>query len=343
MKSEYTDGIEMKNLKIAMIGAGFIANYHIKGLDAINGVEITSVCALPISSARDFAKKYGIEHASDNALELASDPDLDGVILAIPNSLHAKYAVEFLKNGKDVFIEKPLAMNQAEVEMIRTASLKSGRLVMTGHMWRFDEDINCIKKLVDSGKLGKIYKTKGYGIHEDWGPNGWFVKKDLSGGGALIDMGVHAIDAARYLLGDPLPASVFAKIGSHFGNYDVDDSGIIVINWNNGATSIIESGWWQPHSDGPEAATRLFGTKGFASVFPTNYKLKTDGFKEIVPELTEREDHCSQVIYDREMSHFIKCVRDRSLPTSGIKEGQIVMQIVDAAYKSSETNSVISI
>ncbi len=333
----------MKNLKIAMIGAGFIADYHIRGLGELDNVEVTAVCALPKSSAEKFAKKYGITNISDDAQALAEDPEVDGAILAVPNILHAGFAVEFLKNGKDVFIEKPLAMNQEEVELIRKESEESGSLVMTGHMWRFDDDVNEIRKLVDSGYLGKIYKTKGYGIHDDWGPSGWFTKKELSGGGALIDMGVHAIDSARYLLGDPLPLSVYADIGTHFGEYDVDDTGILIIKWDNNTTSIIESGWWQPHSDGPEAATRLFGTEGFASVFPTVYKLKKDGLKEVFPDLPIREDHCSQKIYNREMAHFINCMRDRTVPLSGIAEGEIVMQIVDAAYRSSETNSVISI
>ncbi|QEN08045.1 Gfo/Idh/MocA family oxidoreductase [Oceanispirochaeta crateris] len=332
----------MKKIRIAMIGAGFIADYHMRALSSLKNVEVTTICAHSLSSAQLFADKYNIKNTSDDALTLSSSPDLDGVILAIPNRLHAEYAIEFLKRGKDVFIEKPLAMDFKEGELIRKASEKSGSIIMTGHMWRFDDDVNYMRQLIKDGTFGDIIKTKGYGIHEDWGPEGWFVKKGLSGGGALIDMGVHAIDTVRFLLGDPEPISVYARLGTFFGNYDVDDSGIIIINWSNGTSSIIESGWWQPHSDGPEAATRLFGVKGYASIFPTCYKLKSDRFKETVPDLPAREDHCAQRIYDSEMTHFINCIRDRSTPRSGIEEGQVVMRITDAAYRSSETNCVIT-
>ena len=80
-----------------------------------------------------------------------------------------------------------------------------------GHMWRFDTEVNYLKKAVESGRLGRIIKTKGYGIHENWGPSGWFTQKDLAGGGALADMGVHAIDTVRYILGDPKPQTVYAE------------------------------------------------------------------------------------------------------------------------------------
>ncbi len=198
--------------------------------------------------------------------------------------------------------------------------------------------------MIDSGVLGEIIKTKGYGIHENWGPSGWFTQKKLAGGGALADMGVHAIDTVRYILGDPKPVSVYAKIGTHYGDYDVDDSGIIMITWDKGTTSIIESGWWQPHMDGPEAATRLFGTKGFASVFPTFLKYKGDEtIEEFKAHGPAKSEHCDQVIYNAQMEHFIQCIRTRNQPSPGFTEGQVVLQIVDAAYLSSQTNKVVTL
>jgi len=204
--------------------------------------------------------------------------------------------------------------------------------------------VNHIKQAIGSGKLGNIIKTKGYGIHENWGPSGWFTQKELAGGGALADMGVHAIDTVRYMLGDPDPVSVYAQIGTHYGDYDVDDSGIIIISWDNGTTSIIESGWWHPHMDGPEAATRLFGTEGYASVFPTFVKYKgEESIEKFSPPPPAKTEHCDQVIYTGQMEHFIHCIRTRNQPSPGFKEGQMVLDIVDAAYLSAQEKKVVSL
>jgi len=333
----------MNKIRIAIIGTGYIADYHARGLQALADVDIAIAVDTRIEAAQKFAEKYHIEEAVSDALTIAGRDDIDAVVIGIPNKYHAPYAIDFLKNGKDVFLEKPMAMNSKEGEEIIKVAGATKQIVMVGHMWRFDTEVNHIKEVVSSGKLGKIIKTKGYGIHENWGPSGWFAQKELAGGGALADMGVHAIDTVRYILGDPKPASVYAQIGTHYGDYDVDDSGIIVITWDNGTTSIIESGWWHPHMDGPEAGTRLFGTEGYASVFPTFLKYKVEEIPgEFKAPMPARSEHCDQVIYDRQMEHFIDCIRTRKEPAPGSKEGQIVLNIVDAAYMSSQKKEVVT-
>ncbi|NNE76424.1 MAG: Gfo/Idh/MocA family oxidoreductase [Pricia sp.] len=333
-----------KKLKVALIGAGYIADYHARGLQGLPNVAIAAVVSKTTENAQTFSKKYGIPLACTDISELLGNPEIDAVVISTPNQYHAPYAMEFLQSGKDVFLEKPMAINGTEGHEINEAARKNRQLVMVGHMWRFDTDTNYIKDAIDAGKLGKIFKTKGYGIHENWGPEGWFTQKTLAGGGALADMGVHAIDTARYLLGDPKPSKVYARIATHFGDYDVDDTGILIITWNNGTESIIESGWWHPHMDGPEASTGVFGTKGYARLFPTSLKLKKgESFEEIVPNLPERADHCDQIIYTRQMEHFVECITKRKQPSPGIPEGQIVLDIVDAAYRSSELGQTVNL
>jgi predicted dehydrogenase len=203
-------------------------------------------------------------------------------VIATPNKFHAPYAIAALRQGLDVFLEKPMAMNYNECCEIEAVAGTVGRIVMVGHMWRFDEEVNAVSQLVKQGDLGKIIKSKAYGIHQNWGPSGWFTSKALAGGGALIDMGVHAIDTVRYILGDPEPVRVYARINTSFGDYDVDDNGLLMITWADHTTSVIESGWWQPHMEGPEAATRVYGTRGYASVFPTTARIRTaEGFQEL--------------------------------------------------------------
>ncbi len=335
----------MKTLRIAVIGTGYIADYHVRGLLEQPAVEITAVAAATEDSVKKFAEKYNLTNAflTTDAPALAAREDVDAVIISTPNKFHAPYALAFLNEGKDVFLEKPVAMNAREGEEIMALAEKKGRIVMVGHMWRFDREVNALRQQVAEGALGEIIKTKGYGIHVNWGPEGWFTRKDLAGGGALIDMGVHAIDTVRYLLGDPRPLSVYARIGTFYGNYDVDDTAELMITWENGTVSLIESGWWHPHADGPEAATRLFGTLGYGSVFPTFIKLKGEEEHDLTPGDLVKSEHCDQSIYTRQMEYFLSCIRKRTQPSPGMEEGLTVMRIVDAAYLSSRENRVVHI
>ena len=110
-------------------------------------------------------------------------------------------------------------------------------------------------------------RTHGYGVHADWGPGGWFIDPVLAGGGALVDMGIHAIDTARFLLGEPDALRVRASITTAHGSYAVDDDGIVLIEWEGGARSVVESGWWQPHLGGYEADTEVYGSTGYRRIW----------------------------------------------------------------------------
>jgi predicted dehydrogenase len=242
-------------------------------------------------------------------------------------------------------VEKPMAMNAAEAEAMLAASQKSGALLMVAHCWRFDPEVLWLKEQVDRGRLGQIIRTKGYGVHANWGPGSWFTQKKFAGGGALADMGIHALDTARFLLGDPQPVGVYARIGTHYTDYDVDDTGVIWVNWDNGAVSYLESGWWQPHMDGPEAATQLYGTLGFGRIFPTYLLLPRagqSGVEAVDPGFPPaRDPHCPQSMYDTQIAYFLDCIRTGRQPSPGGTEGLLNMRIVDAAYRSAETGEMV--
>jgi predicted dehydrogenase len=216
---------------------------------------------------------------------------------------------------------------------------------MVAHCWRFDEDVNWLK--THAGRLGRIIRTKGYGVHLNWGPAGWFTQKKLAGGGALADMGVHAIDTARYLLGDPQPVSVYAKIGTHYRDFDVDDTGVILVEWDNGAISYIESGWWQPHMDSPEAAIQLYGTQGFGQIFPTRLEIPNLRARKVrvieAGTCFPRPEHAPQSMYDAQMAYFVDCIRRKKTPVPGGLEGLTNMKVVDAAYRSARTGRSVKL
>jgi predicted dehydrogenase len=334
----------MKKVRVALIGTGFIGGYHARALVRHPEVEVVAACGRPREAAKKFAAQYGIPRVTTEALDLARREDVDAVVLGLPNKFHAPYAVALLMAGKDVFVEKPMALNAAEGKKIAEAARRGKRLVMSGHMWRFDTEVNYVKKAVSAGLIGDIVKTRGFGIHVNWGPAGWFTQKRLAGGGALADMGVHALDTVRYIMGDPAPVRVYAHLGTYYGDYDVDDTGILMVSWKNGATSVIESGWWQPHADGPEAGTRLYGTRGYASLFPTMFKYNLHGRPgEFIAPMPPRTEHCEQAMYDRQMEHFISCIQKRKTPSPGLAEGLTILRIVDAAYESSRTGQAVKL
>jgi len=330
-------------MKMAFAGAGYIIDIHAEAAKAQKGIELVAVVEKFPDRANAFAQKFQIKNQYKTVDQLLETGKVDALVIGTPNFLHASQAITALETGVHVMVEKPMAMNVAEAEMMSTASRKSGAVLMVAHCWRFDEDVLWLKEQV--GKLGKIIRTKGYGVHTHWGPSGWFTQKEFAGGGAMADMGIHALDTARFLLGDPQPVSVYAKIGTYYKDFDVDDTGIIIVNWDNGATSYIESGWWQPHSDGPEAATQLYGTQGFGQLFPT--KLELPNVAEEKVEIIDpgfafpRAEHCPQSMYDAQMAYFIECIKSGKTPIPGGAEGLVNMKVVDAAYESARTGKVV--
>jgi len=328
-------------LRIAFTGTGYISKVHAAAAKTA-GAELAAVVNHKPESMAGFARELGIPRQYANINDMLKDGGVDAVVISTPNYLHAPETIAALSAGVHVMAEKPMAMNAAEAEAMAKTSQKSGALLMVAHCWRFDPEVRWLKDQVAAGKLGQIVRTKGYGVHVNWGPGGWFTQKQFAGGGAMADMGIHALDTARFLLGDPKPVSVYARIGTYYKNFDVDDTGVIIVNWDSGATSYIESGWWQPHADGPEAATQLYGRSGFGQLFPTGLRLPNDQI--VNPGFAHpREPHCPQSLYDSQIAYFIKCIREGRTPTPGGMEGWLNMKVVDAAYESARTGQVVNI
>ena len=334
-------------IKAAISGAGFIAGVHARAIKNAKDAVVDAVVEYDPAKGKAFAAEHGIKRIYTSVEEFIKAGGADALVIGIPNALHAPQTIIALEAGIPVLVEKPMAINAAEASEMLAASQKSGKALMVAHCWRFDTEVNWLKQQTESGKLGRIIRTKGYGVHSNWGPEGWFRQKTLAGGGALVDMGIHALDTARYLLGDPEPESVFAKLSTSYIEADVDDTGLVIVTWKNGAVSYLESGWWQPHMDGPEAATQLYGTKGFGSLFPS--LLEIPNVKEMRVDVTDpgyafpREDHAPQEMYDRQMAYFLDCVRTGSTPVPGGLEGWTNMRILDAAYRSSREGKVIEL
>jgi predicted dehydrogenase len=313
----------MSDLRLAVIGAGFIADLHVRAARECEGVDVVGVASHHLERAQAFAERHGIPRATTDWTSLAGDAGVDAVVICTPNALHAPQAIAALRAGKAVLVEKPMALTVAEGEAMVRAAEAAGVPLLVGHMWRYRDEVRELRAGIARGELGRVVRTHGYGVHSGWGPAGWFTDRALAGGGALIDMGVHAIDTGRFLLGDPEPVRVRASLGTAYGSYDVDDDGILLIDWADGARSVVEFGWWAPHAGGLEAETEVHGTGGYARIWP------------LTP--TEPYEHCSLPMFAAQMADFVgRARRDPDhVPPAGAASaegGLAVLRIVEAAY-----------
>jgi len=307
-------------IRVALFGAGWIQDFHARAVFGRADAELVAVANHREERARALAERFGIPRVTTDWEALAADPEVDAAVVATPNALHAPQSIALLRNGKHVLVEKPMATSVAECDEMIQASEASGASLMVAHCWRFRDEVREMRNRIEGGALGAVVKTRGYGVHAEWGPSGWFTDQALAGGGALVDMGVHAIDTARFLLGDPQPARVCATVGTRYGSYEVDDDGILLISWANGTNSIVESGWWQPHLGGLEADTEVYGTRGYARIWPW--------------QPSEDYEHCTQPMYSNQMNEFLDAIVMGRRPRPSGEDGRVVMRIVEDAYRS---------
>ena len=295
------------SLRLALLGHGFIGKMHERAALAC-GLEITHIC-----------------RSNDDWQAAVNATDVDAVVIGTPNALHHPQAMTALAAGKHVLLDKPMATTMIEGEEIAAAASAAGLTVLVGHMWRYRDEVIAMRDRVATGGIGRPVRTRGYGIHAGWGPSGWFTDPALAGGGALIDMGIHAIDTVRFLLGDPQPMRVRASLGNAHGAYAVDDDGVVLIDWSNGVRSVVECGWWQPRLDGVEADTEVYGTTGYDRIWPS--------FGPLTPPPDDYE-HCSLPMYQAQMADFAHCCATGDTPIASAEVGLTALRIVEMAYHS---------
>jgi predicted dehydrogenase len=254
-----------------------------------------------------------------------SAPDVDAVVVCTPNALHAEQSIAAVAAGKHVLCEKPMATSVADGEAMLAAAERHDRLLLVLHPWRHHEAVIALRDAISAGELGRIVRTHGYGVHADWGPAGWFTDPALAGGGALLDMGIHAIDTVRFLLGDPAPRRVVASIGTAYGAYAVDDDGIVLIDWESGERSIVESGWWQPRLGGYEADTEVYGSSGYRRIWareqPAGYV------------------HCDVTLFVAQMRDALRQISAWQPEARSPAHGLVALRICELAYASAGVGS----
>ena len=294
------------------------------------------------SSIRSNEPTYPVKKILTDYYEIAKDKQIDAVSICLPDPYHSSVAKVMLEGKKHVLVEKPMAGTIGDCEEMIKCALRAKVKLLVAHMWRFHPEVQFIKKIIEKGVIGQVVKTKGYAIYVRSAPNGWFLKKEFAIAGPLFNIGVHAIDTVRFFLGDPVASKVYAKVDTKYGKYDVDDLGVVFIEFLDGPISIIETGQNHPYSDGEEASTQLFGIEGYARVFPTEVQYRIgDQWGSFKPDINEF--HISPKMFQEEINHFIDCIL---YDKKSIIDGEIAMEnvkIIEAAYTSSRIGKVVKI
>lgn len=352
----------MKKLKIGLIGAGNIANAHLEAYRSVPDAEIFAVCDINPERLKETADRFGIErrYPSVDAM-LEACPELDAADVCVWNCNHAECTIKALNAGLHVLCEKPMAYNAEEAEKMLAAAKKNDRLLMIGFVLRFSDDARIASDLIRSGALGDIYYSEAQYVRRHGNPGGWFCNKKLSGGGPIIDLGVHVIDLTRYLMGNPNPVSVYAVASDRLGKRpelktnagwmpkgasdadpcDVEDFASALIRYDNGAVTHLITSY---DFNGEERAKRaLYGTKGGLDL-SNGVKLytTTNGFLSDINLHTENyKEHRDMFV--AEMGHFVDCALHGTECRAKAEDGVVVMKILGAIYESARTGHEVLI
>lgn len=345
----------MTKTKIAVIGCGNIAkNAHIPSYMNNPDAEIKYFCDIIPERAQAMVDQYGCGSAIDDYHKILNDPEIEGVSICTPNNVHCKIATDFLRAGKNVLSEKPAARTLDEALEMQRVQHETGKTLLIGVVNRFNTGVNKIKKMIDNGELGEVYQVYGSfrANRSIPGIGGAFTTKAISGGGVLVDWGVHFLDLIMYCCGDPMPVTVtgqaHSKIGKSIkdyafvnmwagppiydGIYDVEDfiTGIIR---TKGPTVTINGAWAQ-NIGVDEMYIDFLGDKaGIRLQYMGDFKIYTskgDELLEIQPKYAST-DH-----FQNEINAFLRCIRTGEKLPSHIDTVIITAKIMQALYDSSE-------
>lgn len=347
-------------MKIAIIGCGTIANNaHIPAYMKNKKVEIKYFCDIIPERADAAVEKYGCGKAVYDYHEILKDDEIEAVSVCTPNHMHAIITNDFLNVGKNVLCEKPAARTYNEALTMLETQHKTGKVLNIGVVNRFNDGVNQMKKIIDSGELGEIYQVYvSFRSHRAIpGLGGAFTNKEIAGGGVLIDWGVHFLDIVMYCCGDPKPKTVsaetFSKLGKDIANYSFVDmwagppkyDGVYTVE--EGVTGIIRTegpvitinGAWAQNIGENEMFIDFIGDKGgirlqYGSDF-TIYSTKNGMLTKTTAQFVTN-DH-----FENEINAFVDCVENGNKLPSHIDTNIITSKLMQAIYDSAENHREI--
>ncbi|MFQ3611022.1 MAG: Gfo/Idh/MocA family oxidoreductase [Fimbriimonadales bacterium] len=352
----------MSKIGVGIIGTGGIAQgQHMPAYARLSDqVQIVAVADINEESARAAAEKFNVPHVYTDFREMLKRDDIHAVSVTTPNFLHKDATIAALEAGKHVLCEKPLARNAHEAREMVQAARRANRILQVALQWRFTGIGQFLHKYIrEEGNLGDIYYARAHALRRRGIP-GWgvFIDKEKQGGGPLIDIGVHILDATLWLMGYPKPVTAFGATYTKFGNrpdvvglmgqwdhtrFTVEDFAVGLIRFDNGATVTLESSFCANIGE-DEFNTLLLGDKGgvFANPFGTPaVRIFTESNRTLyniepanIPNINS---------YHLEVERFVDAIiHNKPSPVPG-EHGFYLNAIMDAIYESSETGREVQI
>jgi predicted dehydrogenase len=347
-------------LKIGVIGVGSISAHHIKPYIDHDQVELVAFCDLNKERLSEKGKLYGVEKLYHNYHTLLENESIDAVSICTWNNSHAEIAIAALEAGKHVLVEKPLCMTVDEALRVEAAVEKSGKVLQIGFVRRHGDNAKLLKTFIDRGELGDIYYAKTTCLRRLGNPGGWFSDITKSGGGPLIDLGVHMIDICWYFMGKPRPVSVSGNTYKQLGNRshiehlsfyqaadydpvlnDVEDLTNALIRFENGASILVDVSFTL-HAKQNELYVKLFGDKGGAE-FEPELALVTEQHNTILNVTPQIDDIRFNVTkaFKNEINHFVACCLEGKENIAPVADGVQVMKMLNGIYESAKTGKEV--
>lgn len=330
-----------ENTKIAVIGLGGVAQLvHLPILSKIKSVDIVAVSELNKTRLHTVAEKFNIKEQFTNYSDMLKNVDFDAVIISTPTNTHKDIAVECLNNNKHVLIEKPIALNYQETKDIDDAAKKNKCHAMVGMNFRFRPDTMLLKSLINSGELGEMFYIKCGWTRKQSSEQKWFNKKNLAGGGVLLDLGIVMLDTALWLLDYPKVKTVSAQNFSH-KQQAVEDSSVGFIRFNNSSILNYEVSW-SFHDETDSFKLAALGTEGTGHLNPLRaYKKVASTRVDYTIGSGSQTKNLFKKSYENELKHFIGTIKGSNPIISSSEEALSRMKMVEGLYESAKTKSEI--
>jgi predicted dehydrogenase len=334
----------MDRVRIGIVGTGTIAQtIHLPILSKLPDVEIVAACDVDLNKAASVAKKYGIPRSYSSYEEmLDKEEDMVVVDVCAPTNMHKEVAVAVLESKRDVLVEKPLARTQKESEEIEAASKKTHHRVMVGMNNRFRPDAMILKGFIQENALGEIFYAKAGWFRKLATTNPWLTRKEQSGGGVVLDLGIVMFDLAFWMMGYPEVKEVTAANYSHHTK-GVEDSSVTFMKMKNGSTLTIEASW-SFESNQDFFYCDCFGTDGSGSLNPFRILKRMHGsLVNVAPATHETPQVLYRKSYENELKHWVGALRGLHAVVSTAEESVHRMKIVDAIYRSAKIKKAVAI
>ncbi|MGH7130171.1 MAG: Gfo/Idh/MocA family protein, partial [Planctomycetaceae bacterium] len=323
--------------------------------------EVVAIADTDPQKLQAVAETYAVPRQYPSAEQMLAEETLDVVSIATPNRFHKPQALAAFGAGCHVLVEKPMSISAAEGREMLAAANAAGKRLMINFSYRFYEQSRALKAQVDAGVLGEIYFGRSIWLRRTGWPGfgGWFGQKALSGGGPLIDLGVHRLDLALWLMGYPRPTWVIASTHNELAAplaqkagvlFDVEDFAAAFIRFETGASLEIEASWAAHIAQHEMMETRLLGTQGglMQRNIGEGYEFEAEIYTEHSGTLFDMKMHnpnpwTPSLAVKGGMYHFIDSIaQDRPHIATG-EEGLVVMQLLDAIYRSAETGEPVRV